>query len=721
MRSLFIKNVKKDNYKTIKVILYLIFSFIFSLILEKLLLEKYLYKYFSIDRVTIITFFLFVVFVSRLINVKEKLNKIYNHRYIFACIILGIIVLFGYSGSSINMYNNQIQEEYENSSFEEIIGKSRSIRSDEWAVNTPLAFSQNIGYKKYSYFSDKLRAIPTDMFTVINTPVLDIVSIGKLFNLGYLFGNRIGLSFWWYGRLVALILISFELCMILTNKNKKISIVGMLLIVLSPAVQWWYSNFITDILIWGSLIIVLVNKFMLSNNQRTKIFCLIGIAIGVISYIFTFYPAWIISFGYVYFALFVWVILKNKREYKINLKDIIGIILVIVFIVSIGIRYYMISSETLKINLNTDYPGERFILGGEQNGMANLFSYVYAIVLPFKTYVNQCEKSSMLSFYPIPIIMGIMLLIKDKENRKKLLMFLIPVIMVSALLSVWTFVETNKVFAKLTLLYMVPCNRGIIPLGFSQILLLIFVLGNMNKETKLFSKKQSIVLALVILLCGLYIINENAVDVFKDYLNKQIIICLIPLNILVFYLILSYNNEKKNNKKLYILLVLYATISGAFVNPVIKGVNVIYDKPIAKQIQKIVSENKEAIWITEDVNFTHSNYLVANGAKVVNCTNYYPSFDLYKTILGDEKFNNSEIKKIYNRYAHTVFKLVNDETDIKLITPDSVEVSINVEDIKQMNVKYILSVNKLEKYGSDEFKINKIYDELGMYIYELQY
>ena len=213
----------------------------------------------------------------------------------------------------------------------EILGESKGIRSDEWAVNTPLSFSQNMDDEKtLPYTSSIVRGTDTDMYTVIHAPVLDILTIGKPFTIGYLFGNTAGLSFWWYGRLIALMLVSFEFCMIITNKKKLISLCGMLMISFAPAVQWWFSNFLPDLLIFGQLAIVMIVKFIEATNLKTKILTAIGFGISGVAYIFSFYPAWMIPFGYIFLAIFIWVIWQHRKTYKINKRDVIIIVITVI-------------------------------------------------------------------------------------------------------------------------------------------------------------------------------------------------------------------------------------------------------------------------------------------------------------------------------------------------------------------------------------------------------
>ena len=59
---------------------------------------------------------------------------------------------------------------------------------------------------------------------------------------------------------------------------------------------------------------------------------------------------------------------------------------------------------------------------------------------------NPCENSNMLSLYPIPIIVALIYLwnMRKNEEFKKHLDFLIPLLLVTLLLSIWTFFVNNK-------------------------------------------------------------------------------------------------------------------------------------------------------------------------------------------------------------------------------------------------------------------------------------
>lgn len=118
-----------------------------------------------------------------------------------------------------------------------------------------------------------------------------------------------------------------------------------------------------------------------------------------------------------------------------------------------------------------------------------------------------------------------------------------------------------------------------------------------------------------------------------------------------------------------------AIITGATINPVQKGISVITDKPLAKEIQKIVKEDKaNNLWITDNTSFFMPSYLLAR-CKVINSTNIYPNFDLYEIVLDETDFKNESTKKIYNRYAHITMEITDNQNKVELIFEDSIRLN----------------------------------------------
>ena len=696
---------KKENYIKSKIIILIIISIIIAMFFT--LKGEHLIW----DRLPI--FFCIIAFIG--IHFIFKLEKIYNfifkRRFVIAFIFLIYVIIMGYSGSSIGIYNEIIQPQNDKY-VTPILGQYRGIRSDEWVVSTPVFISQAID--ESPYYNDNLRGTKTDMYALLSTPVNDILILGKPFNIGFLlFGAERGLSFFWYGKLVALMLVTFEFMMIITNKKKCLSMCGMLVITFSAAIQWWNAP---DMLIFGQLILVLIDKFMLSKHTHIKLLCSLGIFISAVSYVFILYPAWQLSYGYIYFSLFIWIFWKNRKEYKINIKDVVIVLCIILLIIGMGLRYYKMSQEALKIVANTDYPGKRFEIGGDAKG--TLFSYVYSIVLPYKEIVNPCEISGMTSFYPIPLVVSLIYLIRNYKNSKQYFPFFIPLLLLSFVFSVWTLTSTNELFAKLTLLYMVPPNRLVIPLGLIQIYLLIFLMSHTSENTKILNKNLSKGIAII---TSIYILSVATRTVPEPIIGGVLSYILGLILLIVIYLMFNLN-EEKNKKYLIYLLIPISIITGVYVNPIQRGIKVLTDKPLSKEVQKIIKEDVQEnnLWIVDNMVFHSINYILANGASVLNSTQIYPNKQLFDTILGEDS-NLIENRYIYNRYAHLLIEIVDEPNRIELIYADSIKIYLNYSTVKELGVRYILTNREIDNFNSEEIQFEQMYNEQGFLIYKAIY
>ena len=707
------KFCNKDNYTKTKLILVILFSIAFSTICEYTIFRKLHPEFISKNRIMLVSLiysFIGIHFVFRLDKMYEWIHK---NRYKIACAFLLFVTIFKYSGSSIVNFHSftALQPHSDNSRFHTLLGKARTNRTDEWATSTTYILSQSRAYNAFQYFSNVLRGTETDMFTVANSPVYDILMLGRPLQIGFiLFGNDYGLSLYWYSRLVLMLLGAYEICLILTKGNKKVSLCGMIVITFSAAVQWWYCM---DTLLWGQLVIVLLNKFLKTDKKWVKYLCALGVLVSGLSYIFVFYPAWQLSFGYVFLAMVIWLLIDNIKygKYKINLHDIIIVLITIICLVVLLARWYSLSKNTLQAEMNTDYPGSRNEIGG---GAINLYSYFYDIFFAYEDFLDPCEYSAMLSFYPIPIILGLIYVIRNKKD----LHFWIPMLIVGGFLTIWCVWGFPKWLAIITKMSMTTAGRVSIPLGTVCIYLLVYLLGNFDERDKLINNKK--LAATLAGIATIYIVYKakSTIGFANDfpYLDRFKILVASEIFLIAIFGILNMDNKKIRNCTLYCLITI-ALITGLRVNPVIRTTDIFYEKPVAKKFNEINIQNPDSIWIVNDGGWYLNDYAIASGIRTLNSTALYPNFDFFETILGEEA-KNEEYRKIYNRYAHMRVQVVDDETEVELLYPDDISVKLNYEDLNNLNVNYIISTTDLnEELKEEQFK--KIYDEDGMYIFEV--
>lgn len=373
--------------------------------------------------------------MEKLINLKNKfLDLIYKYRFLIAILLIIIGVLLKLHGSSIGLWNTVFNTGIEDTSI--LFGKGRSIRSDEWAVTTPLIFSQSFNH--FKYFSNILRGgTDTDAFSLYGLPAINILEIFRPFHLGYIIlGIERGLSFFWCARFIALFIVTFEFGMILFNKNKRVSVIGAFMVSFSAIVQWWFAtNGTVEIFIYGELALILLYKYMNTENFKTRLLCLFFTIICAGGYILVLYPAFQIPMFLIFFMLAIYIIATNYKNIKISRKDIISIIITILIFISLMTYFFVMSKDTIITTLSTVYPGSRTETGG--GAFRKYISYIDNIFLPYKEEgieTHTAKEAVMFGLFPIGIMYSIILMIKKRKLDLFAILLFIPYVIVRNIL-----------------------------------------------------------------------------------------------------------------------------------------------------------------------------------------------------------------------------------------------------------------------------------------------
>ncbi|WP_423219223.1 DUF7657 domain-containing protein [Acetobacterium malicum] len=641
----------------------------------------------------------------------EKLTGIvYKYRFWISGILLILLVFFEIHGSSILYWQNYLSNL--TNIYEPLIGISRGIRSDEWAVNTPMLLSQyynNSGL--FPYFSETIRGTLTDTFIIYGQPVRDVAIFFRPFHWGYLLLSPAkGLSFFWISRVIALFLVSFEFGMILTQKSKLLSLIYALLITWSPVVQWWFAiNGLVEMLVFGQLALIMITLYMNNQNYYKRSLYALVVLICAGGYILTFYPAWQVPLAYVFLVLFIGVVLENRKHFHWNKKDV-GIGLGLILFLSIGMIYILAKSGgTISSVMNTVYPGGSAETGGNQ--FSRLFLYPGNLFFAFSrelTYANFCELAVYFDFFPMGIILTGWVLFKQKKAD----IFLILMLLANTALILWCLFSWPEWLAKATLLSYSKPVRAFLAVGFLNILLLIKALvlfeGGFSKWIKV---GAALLMSVVITLLSR--------ELYEGYLDLKMNILILFLLFGSFYVILSGNKDWAR-KALLVISLAIVFVAGLFVNPVVSGLDAVYQQNLIKKIQQINSADN-GLWIVDsgaEIGFPIINLPLMAGAPTINSTNVYPVLERWHLLDPD----GSE-EDIYNRYAHISMNLTNtnSETNFALKSPDLFEVNLNIADLEKLEVSYVFSKRDLSTLSNEEVSLIELADENGFKIYTVNY
>ena len=279
-------------------------------------------------------------------------------------------------------------------------------------------------------------------------------------------------------------------------------------------------------------------------------------------------------------------------------------------------------------------------------------------------------------------------------------------------LILWCLFSWPEWLAKATLLSYSKPVRAFLAVGFLNILLLIKALvlfeGGFSKWIKV---GAALLMSVVITLLSR--------ELYEGYMDLKMSILILFLLFGSFYLILS-GNKDWSRKALLVISLAIVFVAGLFVNPVVSGLDAVYQQNLIKKIQQINSADN-GLWIVDsgaEIGFPIINLPLMAGAPTINSTNVYPVLERWHLLDPD----GSE-EDIYNRYAHISMNLTNtnSETNFALKSPDLFEVNLNIADLEKLEVSYVFSKRDLSRLSNEEVSLVELADENGFRIYIVNY
>ncbi len=364
------------------------------------------------------------------------------------------------------------------------------------------------------------------------------------------------------------------------------------------------------------------------------------------------------------------------------------------------------SGDTIGSMMNTAYPGKRFKTGGTiRQEICNYVSNIWYAMNGEYTGTNVCESSQFTAFFPMCYILPVYVMWKEK-NKDRLLRIMLPV---SIFLEIWVVIGFPKMIAKYTLMSYTTDLRTLQIIGVANLILIFRSMALMQKEVK---RRISLPLAALfgagVVYAGM-ILNEEFFGI------PEFIVTLIVF-IAAFYLMLRIPKERAQSV-FAAECCLLALVSGLLVNPVRQGVDNIYDLEIVQKIQRIQSEDPEALWISEGLGFPFTEISIVTGAPTLNSTNVYPSMETWRKLDPEGKY-----EKIYNRYAHIKIAIKDEgpaEFKMNKKSPDNFWMNMTIEDLEKLGVKYIFTNTMFDSQKEKEYNLELLDEWKGFRIYKM--
>ena len=618
-------------------------------------------------------------------GLKQGFELIYEYRFVLSFLLLIMLVSFKISGSSMGCWKLFLGDGESGIR----LGEPRVWRSDEWGTLTPLCFRQQYNtLGSYNRYSQTLGSILTDNMLVYGQPSWDILTLFRPFYWGYLFfGSERGLSWFWCSRLIVLFLSWFELGMFITGGQKKLSVMLSICVSFAPFLQWWFAiNGLVEMLIYGACFVLGSNYLVSRAFNPRKIAVAVGMAVCAVGYVLTFYPTWMVPVAWGFVPLFLWVVIWKFDRKVLRRVDVVPWLLIFV-ITAAGLTVLAVTSwDVIKAELNSVYPGNAPSSSGG-TGLWWMMKYPISLVSRFSMNELIVENSSIICFAPAGFILALWVIIKEKKKDPLLILLL----EMNLFLAWYYCVGIPKWLAKMLLLSFVNSNRGPQVLGFLRLTLFVRAVALKEKAPKRWlAALAAVISSAVPMRLALGFTKYEPGGLRYEYFDTaEKILVVWAILAVVFYLLYRARKSKYTMAVLGVCTVVLA--SSIWINPVAKGVPEITKSETMQQIRDLVKEDPQAIWLVVDMAYPATNIPAMAGADCLNTTQTYPQKTRWETL--DQE---GEYEDIYNRYCHIRASL-GSKTMLELVSTDYVEVTLSPEDLKKLNIRYIVSTNDFDE------------------------
>lgn len=654
-------------------------------------------------RIVLLFIAVFIASAFLFFDRKKTFDFYTDHRYILVGSLFVVLVVLQIHGFSLGRYDDFLRD-YNNPASVTIFGEQRQITSDGFGIMVPMIFSQcESGFPLYNYSIS-----PSGVNALLyNLPAWDITIVGRPAYWGFLFlGKSMGLAWLYWFRILGALLSTYEVCMMLTKKNKVAASVCAFLFAFSPLVQWWNCHNLVECIIYGQMMLA-GGYYYLENINCVwkKIVSAVVVCFSAVGFVVMLMPAILVPFGYLILLIAAVIVVRYVREgTKFHKSDIFitgSAVLCALLIVG---RFILISKDDMALTTSTVFPGDRFSTGGELETSMVAFSF-YQWALPFNDVMvsNSCEASQIIPL-TLPILIAFpYVIVKDKENRLR------NITLYGAFLfdCAWLIFPFPYWFAYLTLMSNVPANRFMWTVSIITIYLLAIIIDFFKRKCVFPWKYTLAITAGTLAVLGYTVFSD--VYPFRSYKTEFVIIAAAITVVLCITLFRWHKNV------FAVAIVIFMAVSGMNAQPLNIGVGSVYNHTLSEKVAEIKKAEPDAMWIVDSFH-PMANFLLFNNVKVFNASNLYPDYAKWELL-----DPNRENEFFYNRYCQVqveVNEAITEQAFFYLLTPEYLKVFLSADHLKNMPVKYILSRRNLDDLD-DEISIVSYDAQSEYYIYEI--
>jgi hypothetical protein len=442
---------------------------------------------------------------------------------VFASLLL-LLGMLGYTGSSGvgSVRVCPLLSPDERCAHAEIVGRSRPIRSDEWAVDAPIERSQQLANPSFPLVNldQGLGQLARNSYGV---PVLDWGAAFRPLLWPLFTRNRWGFGLRWFFRSFVVLVGLVSWFRTVTSRpdsselrdrdRPHLTALAAVAVFYSSAVSWWMSTPMVEMIGFAGLGVAAGRRWMVASRPRTKTAWAAATLYLFTCTFFCFYPPGWAPLLWLIAASFVDCRWRDTRSTRRSLMGALPAIVAVAIAVGTAVAYF---SPYLLAVSHTVYPGARRAISGGYP-LSRLLTLAWpsvGIVAPLdgvELYLgtdgsNVCEFSAV-EVIPFFVLLGAAAVRGPIRLAVTRAITGNPWLVATWLvLAGWEFLPLPAAFGTLTLLEWTPAQRGWFGFGIGTALLAVTMLVELPGTWPLpgrFAKREAIVAALTGLLSWL--------------------------------------------------------------------------------------------------------------------------------------------------------------------------------------------------------------------------
>jgi hypothetical protein len=522
-----------------------------------------------------------------------------------------------------------------------LLGQSRSIRTDEWTVQTPFYASQTMN--KFAVNNPSLGAENVTLAATV--PVKGIYGYTQPRFWGfYLMGFEKGFSWLYSWRVFGLLLSGFVLFSILTKGEFWLSLTGSVWIALSPFTQWWFGTNLPDMIIGFAGGVISLYLLLCATSLGMMVISSVVLFFSGISFVTALYPGFLLPLFYLAIFLIGGLFFRDRLDCSfINGWRYKTLFLVMAVGAILWVFAFWLNQASVPISLmqNSVYPGKNMSLGGDMS-IPKLFLGIFSPFLQMDQFPlalgNVCEAANFLLLFPLAWI--VMLRLYQRTRQFDPLALAISCYIFIML--IWMFSGFPEWLAKITKMGMSPPHRSLLGLGLASVLLTVYIFAvRVSEPNPLFvdAKNAHKVGIFSVSLVGTIVIALWLRSYFPDYVTGE------RLEILTPVLALWLSAFFIGTRKWFIAITIILVLPGITVNPLAHGISSLKNSELTSALME-GKQFGELKWLVIG-SYSHPQYFKANGATVWNGVRFISNPHEMGVLDPTDRY-----KSIWNRYSH---------------------------------------------------------------------